>query len=213
MIDQDPNIHLQAFQTQVYISGGVCKLFPTTLRGVAMQWFVSLPPRTIHTFNDLTMIFVSQFAAKGLRGLTSSTSSRQRGLRTRKFSDPFALRHPFNMGDIRAKAEKNTEAKEDQVCHTQLLDIPLPIGRRIGPSPDEWCEFHHTNEHTANGHLGHFVQGRDEPKSTIVRTKNNTRSRDRSQSRRLTLHRGTITTIVRGGATESMSKLGRRRYV
>ncbi|RDY09023.1 hypothetical protein CR513_06682, partial [Mucuna pruriens] len=37
---QDPHAHLQAFQTQMYISGGddklSCKLFPGTLRGVAM---------------------------------------------------------------------------------------------------------------------------------------------------------------------------------
>ncbi|RDX87786.1 hypothetical protein CR513_30700, partial [Mucuna pruriens] len=36
----DPHAHLQAFQTQMYISGGddklSCKLFPGTLRGVAM---------------------------------------------------------------------------------------------------------------------------------------------------------------------------------
>ncbi|RDX76935.1 hypothetical protein CR513_43022, partial [Mucuna pruriens] len=39
-------------EEQVYISSGndaiSCKLFPGTLGGVAMQWFV-----TIHTFNDL----------------------------------------------------------------------------------------------------------------------------------------------------------------
>ncbi|RDX72511.1 hypothetical protein CR513_48009, partial [Mucuna pruriens] len=38
---QDPHAHLQAFQTQIYISGGndalSCKLFPGTLRGVAMH--------------------------------------------------------------------------------------------------------------------------------------------------------------------------------
>ncbi|RDX73389.1 hypothetical protein CR513_47014, partial [Mucuna pruriens] len=37
---QDPHAHLQAFQTQMYISGGSdrlsCKLFSGTLRGVAM---------------------------------------------------------------------------------------------------------------------------------------------------------------------------------
>ncbi|RDX78449.1 hypothetical protein CR513_41278, partial [Mucuna pruriens] len=37
---QDPHAHLQVFQTQIYISGGddklSCKLFPGTLRGVAL---------------------------------------------------------------------------------------------------------------------------------------------------------------------------------
>ncbi|RDX64085.1 hypothetical protein CR513_57398, partial [Mucuna pruriens] len=64
---QDPQTHLQAFQAQMYISGGddrlSCKLFPGTLRGVAMQWMATLPPRTIQTFNDLAEVFTSQFAA------------------------------------------------------------------------------------------------------------------------------------------------------
>ncbi|RDY07949.1 hypothetical protein CR513_07889, partial [Mucuna pruriens] len=63
---QDPYAHLQAFQTQMYISGGndklSCKLFPGTLRGVAMQWMTTLPPRSIQTFKDLAGSFVSQFA-------------------------------------------------------------------------------------------------------------------------------------------------------
>ncbi|RDX78857.1 hypothetical protein CR513_40798, partial [Mucuna pruriens] len=68
---QDSHAHLQAFQTQIYISGGgdrlSCKLFPGTLRGVAMQWMATLPPRSIHTFNDLARLFVSQFAANKVK--------------------------------------------------------------------------------------------------------------------------------------------------
>ncbi|RDX95699.1 hypothetical protein CR513_21741, partial [Mucuna pruriens] len=64
---QDPHAHLQAFQTQMYISGGddklSCKLFPGTLRGVALQWIMNLPPRSIYSFNDLANVFRSQFAA------------------------------------------------------------------------------------------------------------------------------------------------------
>ncbi|RDX98500.1 hypothetical protein CR513_18558, partial [Mucuna pruriens] len=63
----DPHAHVQAFQTQMYISGGddklSCKLFPGTLRGVALQWIMNLPPRSIYTFNDLASMFLSQFAA------------------------------------------------------------------------------------------------------------------------------------------------------
>ncbi|RDY12155.1 hypothetical protein CR513_03082, partial [Mucuna pruriens] len=64
---QDPHAHLQAFQAQMYISGGndrlSCKLFPRTLKGVAIQWMTTLPPRTIQTFKDLADVFISQFAA------------------------------------------------------------------------------------------------------------------------------------------------------
>ncbi|RDX91698.1 hypothetical protein CR513_26280, partial [Mucuna pruriens] len=51
----------------MYISGGddklSCKLFPGTLRGVALQWIMNLPPRSIYAFNDLASMFLSQFAA------------------------------------------------------------------------------------------------------------------------------------------------------
>ncbi|RDX96071.1 hypothetical protein CR513_21320, partial [Mucuna pruriens] len=70
---QDPHAYLQAFQTQMYISGGddklSCKLFPGTLRGVAMQWMATLPARTIRTFNDLASAFASQVAANKAKQL------------------------------------------------------------------------------------------------------------------------------------------------
>ncbi|RDX80343.1 hypothetical protein CR513_39123, partial [Mucuna pruriens] len=70
---QAPHAHLQAFQTQMYISGGddklSCKLFPRTLRGVALQWMMNLPPRSIRAFNDLAGLFLSQFAANKLKRL------------------------------------------------------------------------------------------------------------------------------------------------
>ncbi|RDX89002.1 hypothetical protein CR513_29341, partial [Mucuna pruriens] len=64
---QDPHAHLQAFQTQMYISEGddrlSCKLFPGTLKGVVLQWMMNLPPRSIRVINDLADLFLSQFAA------------------------------------------------------------------------------------------------------------------------------------------------------
>ncbi|RDX66338.1 hypothetical protein CR513_54902, partial [Mucuna pruriens] len=70
---QDPYAHLQTFQTQMYISGRndrlSCKLFPGTLRGVAMQWMTMLLPRSIQTFKDLAGSFVSQFAANKVKKL------------------------------------------------------------------------------------------------------------------------------------------------
>ncbi|RDX61123.1 hypothetical protein CR513_60675, partial [Mucuna pruriens] len=53
---QDPHTYLQAFQTQMYISGGndrlSCKLFPRILRGVAMNWLATLLSRSIRSFTN-----------------------------------------------------------------------------------------------------------------------------------------------------------------
>ncbi|RDX97096.1 hypothetical protein CR513_20171, partial [Mucuna pruriens] len=61
---QDPYAYLQAFQTQMYISGGddklSCKLFPGMLRGVALS---------IQTFNELAGLFLSQFVANKTKRL------------------------------------------------------------------------------------------------------------------------------------------------
>ncbi|RDX57864.1 hypothetical protein CR513_62866, partial [Mucuna pruriens] len=69
----DPHIHLQAFQTQMYISEGnnqlSCKIFPRTLRGVAMHWLATLPPRSIRSFNELATFFASQFATNKTKRL------------------------------------------------------------------------------------------------------------------------------------------------
>ncbi|RDX92681.1 hypothetical protein CR513_25153, partial [Mucuna pruriens] len=100
---QDPNVHLEAFQTQVYISDQddaiSTKLFLDTLRGVAMQWFV-----VCHLELSIPLMIcqwsLCQFTANHAKRL--------------KFSDSFALRHPSSMGEIKARAEKHIEAKKDQ---------------------------------------------------------------------------------------------------
>ncbi|RDX95528.1 hypothetical protein CR513_21936, partial [Mucuna pruriens] len=142
---QDPYAHLQTFQTQMYISGGndrlSYKLFPGTLRGVAMQWMTTLPPKSIQTFKDLPGSFVSQFAANKIEGESlksylarfNNTTVRvddpdqkffvkafQKGLRARPFSDALALRKPVNM-EIHARAEKHVGMEEDQ-CERRKLE-------------------------------------------------------------------------------------------
>ncbi|RDY01551.1 hypothetical protein CR513_15107, partial [Mucuna pruriens] len=108
---QDPYAHLQAFHTQMYISGGndrlSCKLFLGTLRGVAMQWMATLPPRFIQTFKDLANSFVSQFVANKVKKL-------EKGLRAGPFSDTLALKKPISMEEIRARVKKHVEMEEDQ---------------------------------------------------------------------------------------------------
>ncbi|RDX61759.1 hypothetical protein CR513_59986, partial [Mucuna pruriens] len=136
---QDPHAHLQAYQTQMYISGGSdqlsCKLFPGTLRGVTMQWMATLPTWSIQTFGQLAGSFVSQFAANKVnklevadlfdfkqgRGeslksyLARFNNATVQGLRAGPFCDALALCKPSNMHEIRAWAEKHIEVEEDQL--------------------------------------------------------------------------------------------------
>ncbi|RDX90986.1 hypothetical protein CR513_27091, partial [Mucuna pruriens] len=57
----------------MYISRGddrlSCKLFPRTLRGMAMHWLATLPPRSIRTFKDLANAFTSQFTTNKTKKL------------------------------------------------------------------------------------------------------------------------------------------------
>jgi len=51
---EDPEAHLTAFYTQMMLSGGsdaiYCKMFMSTLQGIALEWFVSLPTGHITSF-------------------------------------------------------------------------------------------------------------------------------------------------------------------
>ncbi|RDX63594.1 hypothetical protein CR513_57959, partial [Mucuna pruriens] len=142
---QDPHTHLQDFQTQMYISGEndrlSCKLFPGILRGVAMQWMVTLPARTIKTFNDLVSTFVSQFAAN-------------KGLRAGPFSDSLALERLVSMEEIHARAEKHVEAEEDQ---TGRLEEERAGGRRDASRAPHQELGHKSNLQTRAKDPKHFT--------------------------------------------------------
>ncbi|RDX77140.1 hypothetical protein CR513_42779, partial [Mucuna pruriens] len=81
-----------------------------------MQWFIGLPPRTIHTFNNLVAVFVSQFTANHVKGLEVADLfdiQQAKGLKTGQFSDSLALRLPSSIGKIRTRAKKHVEVEED----------------------------------------------------------------------------------------------------
>jgi len=55
---EDPEAHLTAFHTQMMLVGGSdavnCKLIMSTLVGVAMDWFISLPNGHLTSFAQLS---------------------------------------------------------------------------------------------------------------------------------------------------------------
>jgi len=64
---EDPEAHLTAFHTQMVLVGGSdavrCKLFMSTLKGMAMDWFISLPNGHITSFLQLSRLFREQYLA------------------------------------------------------------------------------------------------------------------------------------------------------
>jgi len=64
---EDPEAHLFAFHTQMVLVGGSdaakCKLFMSTLTGMAMDWFISLPNGHITSFRQLSRLFREQYLA------------------------------------------------------------------------------------------------------------------------------------------------------
>ena len=66
---EDPEAHLTAFHTQMMLVGGSyavrCKLFMSTLTGMAMDWFISLPEGHITSFAQLSRLFREKYVEDG----------------------------------------------------------------------------------------------------------------------------------------------------
>ncbi|RDX93431.1 hypothetical protein CR513_24311, partial [Mucuna pruriens] len=154
---QDPYAHLQAFQTQMYISG--------TLRGVAMHWMTTLPTRSIRTFSDLVGLFLSQFVANKTKRMEVANlfvikQSRgeslknylarfnnatvrvddsdqkffvkafQKGLKVGPFSDALALQRLTSMEEIRVQVEKYVEMEESQAEQLEVERTHILAGSK-----------------------------------------------------------------------------------
>ncbi|KAM1420679.1 hypothetical protein ACFX2I_003023 [Malus domestica] len=44
----------------------ICKIFTTTLQGEARDWFHTLPPRSIRSFDDLSLVFTKEYSSNYL---------------------------------------------------------------------------------------------------------------------------------------------------
>jgi len=64
---EDPEAYLTAFHTQMMLVGGSdvvkCKLFMSTLTGMALDWFINLPEGHITSFAQLSRLFIEQYLA------------------------------------------------------------------------------------------------------------------------------------------------------
>ena len=61
----DPYYHMLHYNQAMILSAGddrlLCKVFPASLKGLALAWFHKLPSRSINTFSQLWTVFVSQY--------------------------------------------------------------------------------------------------------------------------------------------------------
>jgi len=75
---EDPEAHLAAFDTQMMLVGGSdaaqCKLFMSTLAGMVMEWFMSLPDGHVTLFPQLTKLFRAQYLANRAPRQSPTTS-------------------------------------------------------------------------------------------------------------------------------------------
>ena len=62
----DPDEHLDTFTTQINLYSNekivLCKVFPTSLKGLALMWCKRLPPWSIDSFITLAQLFGAQYA-------------------------------------------------------------------------------------------------------------------------------------------------------
>ena len=62
---KDPLDHLKTFKTLMHLQGVadeiMCRVFLTTLKGVARIWFSRLTPNLVSTFKELSAQFTAQF--------------------------------------------------------------------------------------------------------------------------------------------------------
>ncbi|RDX78451.1 hypothetical protein CR513_41271, partial [Mucuna pruriens] len=144
---QDPHAHLQAFQTQMYISGGddklSCKLFPGTLRG-----FVANKPKRLEVAD---LFDIKQGGGESLKSYMARFNDAtvrvndpdqkffvkafQKGLRVGPFSDALSLQKPVSMEEIHVRAEKHVEMEENcfekrEAEHLNRDNRPKPMRQR-----------------------------------------------------------------------------------
>ncbi|XP_070672074.1 uncharacterized protein [Malus domestica] len=65
--DGDSERHLKHYRSTMVLYRSndalMCKIFTTTLQGEAQDWFHTLPPRSIQSFDDLSLVFTKEYSS------------------------------------------------------------------------------------------------------------------------------------------------------
>ena len=73
----DPCDYIATFKTTMHLQRVpdkiMCRVFPTTLKGLAWVWFNKIPPNTISSFEELSKLFINNFIGKQRHKRSSSS--------------------------------------------------------------------------------------------------------------------------------------------
>ncbi|XP_070668962.1 uncharacterized protein [Malus domestica] len=65
--DGDPEWHLKHYRRAMVLYRNndalMCKILATTLQAEAQDWFHTLPPRSIRSFDDLSLVFTNEYSS------------------------------------------------------------------------------------------------------------------------------------------------------
>ncbi|XP_008363523.3 uncharacterized protein [Malus domestica] len=73
--DEDPDPHLKHYHSTMILYRNndalMCKIFATTLQGEVLDWFHTLSPQSIRSFNELSFVFTKEYSSNRLIKRTS----------------------------------------------------------------------------------------------------------------------------------------------
>ena len=65
--DEDSERHLKHYRSAMIFYRNnddlMCKIFATTLQGEAQDWFYTLPPQSIQSFDELSLVFTKEYSS------------------------------------------------------------------------------------------------------------------------------------------------------
>ncbi|XP_068475296.1 uncharacterized protein [Phaseolus vulgaris] len=173
---EDPEAHLTAFHTQMMLSGGsdvvYCKMFMSTLSGIAMEWFVSLPEGHITSFHQFSKLFTEQYIVNRAPSVVSydlfdvrqyqdeslkdylNRFGAQVGVLPGPFSESLIRSHPSTFAEIRRRAVAHIVAETEVSEKRGSTAPPKPRGGQ--GKQQQQARVHEAKE-------GKKVQGKPRP--------------------------------------------------
>ncbi|XP_068328119.1 uncharacterized protein [Pyrus communis] len=65
--DKDPKRHLKHYQSAMLLYQNndylMCKIFATTVQSEEQDWFYTLPPQSIWSFDKLSLVFIKEYSS------------------------------------------------------------------------------------------------------------------------------------------------------